>query len=424
MTTLRLIVDRRSQGSKSTVNRNRLLGRIRGYAQDALQKRIKEGNIEDINESMDVSVPRDDLMEPEFQHGSGGVRDFVLPGNKEYVRGDKLPKPKGGKGSGGGNPSADGESQDDFIFRLSPEEFLKLFFEDMELPNMEDTAMRDIKSTERSRAGLTADGVALDLLRSVMKKKMRKFGSRGRLKNQLDELEKELRRMLDERVNDSDDQMIEEVWKHIGKMKNAVSKGIKFDPSDLRFKHFELRPKQVSQAVMFMIMDVSGSMDERRKELAKRFFMLLYWFLTSKYEHVVIVPIRHTSDAEEVDQETFFYDTKSGGTVVISAMKKAKEIIDARYSPSDWNSYVAQASDGDAFDNDATETAAFIDKHLFPLIRYMVYVEVGNGSSSLSELMKAYEKAKFPKDKFGMRPVESKEDVFPALHGLFKKEVE
>lgn len=423
MTTLRLIVDRRESGSKSIVNRGRLMDRIRGYARDALQKRIKEGNIQDINDGMDVSVPRDDLLQPEFHHGPGGTRDFILPGNKEFIRGDKLPKPKSGKG-GGSDPSADGESQDDFIFRLSPEEVQQIFFEDMELPNMQDTAMKDIKSTERHRAGLTSDGVALDLLRSVAKKKMRKVGSRGRLKAQLDELEKELRRMLDERVNDSDDPLIEEMFTHIGKMKKTVARGIKFDPSDLRYKHFEQRPKQISQAVMFMLMDVSGSMDENRKDLAKRFFMLLYMFLTSKYEHVSIVPIRHTSDAEEVDQETFFYDTKSGGTVVVSAMKKTKEIIDARYAPKDWNIYVAQASDGDAFNSDGEETAAYIRSQLFPLIRYMVYVEVGNSSAHTSELMKAYEQAKFSAEQFGMQSVEHKEEVFPALHGLFKKESE
>lgn len=424
MTTLRLIVDRRPAGSKSTVNRNRLVDRVRGYARDAVEKRIREGNIEDINKPLDVSVPKDDLMQPEFHHGPGGTRDIILPGNKEFVRGHKLPKPKGGKGSGGGDPSADGESEDDFIFTLSIEEQLEIFFEGMELPNLQDTAMRDIKSTERHRAGLTSDGVALDLLRSVMKKKMRKFGSRGRLKTKLDDLEEELRRMLDERANDADDPMIEALFKQIGQMKKTVSRGVKFDPSDLRYKHFESRPKQISQAVMFMLMDVSGSMDEDRKDLAKRFFMLLYWFLTSKYEHVTIVPIRHTSDAEEVDQETFFYDTKSGGTVVLSAMEKTKEIIDERFPPNDWNIYVAQASDGDSFGADAVQTAAYIRKQLFPLIRYMAYVEVGNGSSSTSALMQAYEDAKFSHDQFGMRSVELKEDVFPALHGLFKKESE
>jgi uncharacterized sporulation protein YeaH/YhbH (DUF444 family) len=252
---------------------------------------------------------------------------------------------------------------------------------------------------------------------------MRKLGSRGHLQKKLDELEAELHHMLDERVDDSDDPMIEEMWKHIGKMKQTMSKGIKFDPSDLKYKHYENRPKQVSQAVMFCLMDVSGSMNENRKDLAKRFFMLLYWFLTSKYDHVDLVFIRHTDDAEEVDQQTFFYDTKSGGTTVLTAVQKAKEIIDARYSPNDWNIYVAQASDGDSFGHDAEETAAFITQKLLTVIRYMAYVEVDARASNLSALMKAYEGANFPSEQFGMRSVESKEDVFPALHGLFSKEI-
>lgn len=430
--TLRLIVDRRQQGGKSTVNRNRFIGRVRGYAQDALDKRIREGNIEDINEGMDVHVPKHDLSQPEFHHGQGGVRDFVLPGNKKFIRGDQLPRPEGG--GGGGKNAGTGESQDDFVFRLSPEEVLKVFFDDMQLPNMKDTAKCNVKSTERMRAGLSSDGVSLDLLRSVMKKKMRKIGTRGRLAKELEDLEEKLRRELEERdsqqgaLGDADEEdqdvdgpTIDELIARISELRKKVTRGTRFDPSDLRYKHFESRPKQIAQAVMFCLMDVSGSMDEVRKDLAKRFFMLLYWFLTSKYEHVELVFIRHTDDAEEVDQETFFHDTKSGGTVVLSAMEKVKEIITARFSPHDWNIYVAQASDGDVFGPDALKTTTFIHTMLLPLVRYMAYVEVA--VAGRSDLMKAYTAASFPEEYFGMRSIQGVDEVFPALHGLFKKEV-
>ena len=98
---------------------------------------------------------------------------------------------------------------------------------------------------------------------------------------------------------------------------------------------------------MFCLMDVSGSMTEHMKDLAKRFYMLLYVFLKRRYRHVEIVFIRHTDRAEEVDEETFFHGPASGGTLVSSALQAMHDIVRSRFRPADWNIYAAQASDGD-----------------------------------------------------------------------------
>lgn len=413
---LHLIVDRRSKGSKNVVNRNRFLDRVREYVQDGLEKRLREGGIEDIDKGMDISVRKRDLAQPEFHHGRGGVHDIVHPGNREFIRGTKIPKPKGGSGSGG-NGAGDGDGEDDFVFQLTPEEVQQIFFDDMGLPNMRDTSVTEVKGIERARAGFTVDGTALDLRRSVLNKKMRTRGLRQRMHDQLEQLEEELRRLQAETPDPETEAEIKGLLAHIAKLK----RGPRFDPSDLRYKHYENRPKLIARAVMICMMDVSGSMDEDRKDLAKRFYILLYLFLTSKYEHVELVFIRHTNDAEEVDQQTFFYDAKSGGTTVLSAVTLARKIIDARYPSDDWNIYIAQASDGDAFHGDGDETAAFIRSDLLPLVRYMTYIEVGNDAGTVSSLMRAYVAAHFPPEQFGMRSVREKEDVFPALHGLFQK---
>ena len=115
----------------------------------------------------------------------------------------------------------------------------------------------------------------------------------------------------------------------------------------MRYRRFEPQPKPVAQAVMFCLMDVSGSMTEHMKDLAKRFFALLYLFLKRRYKHVDIVFIRHTHEAREVDEETFFYSPETGGTVVSTALEEMARIVDDRYPPDDWNIYAAQASDGD-----------------------------------------------------------------------------
>ena len=105
---------------------------------------------------------------------------------------------------------------------------------------------------------------------------------------------------------------------------------------------------------MFCLMDVSGSMDEERKDIAKRFFILLYLFLTRNYERIEVVFIRHHTIAKEVDEDEFFHSRESGGTVVSSALKLMQEIIRERYPLTEWNIYAAQASDGDNWDDDSS----------------------------------------------------------------------
>jgi uncharacterized sporulation protein YeaH/YhbH (DUF444 family) len=105
---------------------------------------------------------------------------------------------------------------------------------------------------------------------------------------------------------------------------------------------------------MFCLMDVSGSMGEREKDLAKRFFMLLHLFLKRRYERLDIVFIRHTHDAQEVDEHTFFYSRQSGGTIVSTALEEMKKIVHDRYATGEWNIYAAQASDGYTQTGDAS----------------------------------------------------------------------
>src|SRR5262249_51748241 len=156
------------------------------------------------------------------------------------------------------------------------------------------------------------------------------------------------------------------------------SKAIPFiDPIDVRYNRFEPVPKPVTQAVMFCLMDVSGSMTESMKDLAKRFFMLLYLFLERRYRHVDLVFIRHTHEAKEVDEQTFFYSTETGGTVVSTALEQMRQIMQARYSPGDWNIYGAQASDGDNTAGDNERTGDLLANSVLPACQHFAYLEVG-----------------------------------------------
>src|SRR4029453_5394381 len=148
------------------------------------------------------------------------------------------------------------------------------------------------------------------------------------------------------------------------------------DPVDLRFNRFEPTPKPNAQAVMFCLMDVSGSMSESMKDLAKRFFLLLHLFLGRKCEHVDFVFARHTSQAKEVDEETFFRSQETGGTVVSTALEEMRRIVSERYPLDDWNVYAAQASDGDNYSGDSETCTRLLRDELLPLCQYFAYVEV------------------------------------------------
>ena len=134
------------------------------------------------------------------------------------------------------------------------------------------------------------------------------------------------------------------------------------DTNDLRYNLHVKRPVPTSQAVMFCLMDVSGSMDQQIKDMAKRFYLLLYMFLKRHYERTDIVFIRHHTVAKEVDEQEFFYSRETGGTVVSSALRLMKEVIDARYSPNEWNIYGAQASDGDNWNDDSPICRKLLEK--------------------------------------------------------------
>jgi len=197
------------------------------------------------------------------------------------------------------------------------------------------------------------------------------------------------------------------------------------DEPDLRYRNRVLRPEPIARAAMFCLMDVSASMDEDKKDLAKRFFTLLYLFLTRKYTEVDLVFIRHTDDAEEVDEDRFFHDTRSGGTVVLSALELAEKIRKERYA-SGWNVYAAQASDGDAFGADPARSARFLREHLLPATRYYTYLELAAPSTSerSSTLWAEYELVAESSRNFAMRRASEREQIYPVFRDLFKKETQ
>ena len=418
---LQLIDRRPSSRGKSAVNRERFLRRYKSHIQDAVKKMVGERHLADMEKGGVVHVPKKDISEPSFGFGHGGDREIVLPGNREFVVGDRIPRPQGGGGGGSGDAGGAGDSEDAFVFSLSREEFMQIFFDDLELPNLARTELGRTEKKRSIRAGFTKSGVPANLaiVRTLRQSLARRIALDGSLARESQMREAEFA------VACAAGQAHEANAIHTELERIARRRGrLPFiDEPDLRYRNRVLRPEPIARAVMFCLMDVSASMDEDKKDLAKRFFTLLYLFLTRKYGAVELVFIRHTDDAEEVDEDTFFHDTRSGGAVVFSALDLADKIRAERFAHG-WNVYVAQASDGDAFGADPARSARFLREHLLPATRYYAYLELAAPSDSqhASTLWAEYERVAEATGNFAMKRATQREQIYPVFRELFKKE--
>jgi len=413
------IIDRRLAGkNKSVGNRERFVRRYKEQIAEAVRRAVSQRDIRNIEQAESITIPRKDISEPVFHHGQGGVRDVVHPGNTEHVRGDRFQRPKGGAG-GGTQASDSGEGEDDFTFTLTKEEFMQLFFEDLALPHLLRTHIGENPEWKSRRAGYSQDGTPnnLAVVRTMRGALGRRIALTKAPHRELEVLQAQLDALLAQ--DDGTSETLAQLQRQIDTLKERIGKVPFLDPIDLRFRARTQVAVPSSQAVMFCVMDVSGSMDQARKDLAKRFFILLYLFLTRHYEKIEIVFIRHHTQAAEVSEEQFFHSTESGGTVVSSALVLLDQIIRARYPVGDWNIYVAQASDGDNFTNDSGNCRNLLVDKILPLVRYFAYVQVAEEEQNLWE---EYSQLLPLHPHFAMRKVSEPGEIYPVFRDLFKKE--
>ncbi|RZT08967.1 hypothetical protein SAMN05216319_2613 [Duganella sp. CF402] len=417
------LIDRRLQGkNKSAVNRERFLRRYKAQIKDAVGRAIKGRSITDVENGEKVSIPVKDVSEPSFGHAHGGIWEVVNPGNQEYLKGDQINRPKGGGGSGRGKAgNSDQTTEDDFIFELSREEFMNYFFEDLELPNLVKTQLTATTDFKNQRAGYNMSGTPsnIHVLRSLRGALGRRIAVGGNSRKRVIEAERELEQLLLDGVP-LQDQRVVDLKKLIHHLHTRLLAIPFIDPFDLRYTNRVKVPKPMTQAVMFCIMDVSGSMDETRKDTAKRFFILLYLFLKRVYDKIEVVFIRHHTAAAEVDEEEFFHSRESGGTVVSSALHLLDKIIDERFGAGSWNSYVAQASDGDNWDNDSVLCRQLLINTIMPKVQYYTYVEITDGPPQ--NLWEQYSQVPDHHPHFAMQKIVTPADIYPVFRELFKKQ--
>jgi uncharacterized sporulation protein YeaH/YhbH (DUF444 family) len=418
------IIDRRENPRhKSAVNQQRFLRRYRAQVREAVARAISGRKIAEADRDTSISIPARDLNEPVFSHGIGGRRQIVLPGNREYVTGDAIQRPQGGaSGAGGSGASDDAEGEDSFRFRLSREEFLDFFFEDMALPDLVKTQLAAVPHHRRVRAGYRTDGTpsSLAVVRTMRESLARRIAFAGPALARLREVNAALEALGGEDA-DPEDPSVVALLQERDALQLRIGRVPFIDTFDLRYRNRVTQPMPIAQAVMFCVMDVSGSMDESRKDLAKRFFILLHLFLKRHYDRIEIVFIRHHTSAKVVDEEEFFHSTESGGTRVSSALEMTIDEIRERFPLDRWNVYVAQASDGDNLESDSPRCCELLLSELLPMVQYMAYVEITTGEPQ--NLWVHYEQARAARPNLALGRIRDRGDIFPVLRELFAKKV-
>jgi uncharacterized sporulation protein YeaH/YhbH (DUF444 family) len=358
-----------------------------------------------------------------FHQGRGGLRHRVHPGNDHFIPHDRVERPQGG-GEGGdnsqGNASKEGEGEDEFVFQISKDEYLDLLFEDLALPNLKKNQHKQLTEFKTHRAGYTSNGVPanISVVRSLQNSLARRTVMTASKRRELRELEEVLRGL----ENAEPAQLLEEerLRKAIAELKQKIANVPFIDTFDLRYKNYERRAEPSSQAVMFCLMDVSGSMDQITKDMAKRFYILLYLFLSRTYKNVDVVYIRHHTQAKEVDEQEFFYSQETGGTIVSSALKLMDEVVQERYDPAQWNIYAAQASDGDNWADDSPLCHELLAKKILPIVRYYSYIEITRRAHQT--LWREYEDLQAKYNNFAMQPIRESQDIYPVFRELFRKQ--
>lgn len=402
------IIDRRKTNkNKSVGNRQKFIKRYKSRIKRSVDAISDTKGITDILNDRKVVIDQDEIEEPNFNFDmSTGERDVIFTGNKTLQKGDKIRKPP--KSDEDGTEGSDtGEGFDEFSFTLTKEEFLELYFSDMCLPDFIKESMKGTAKWKMKRSGYSKEGIPprLDLLKTLKQSMARRIATKFPCDN------------------------CNQTWVQEACPKcegTGIKKQRYLDDIDLRYKHFTKHPFPVKQATMILLMDISGSMGEFEKTLAKKFFLLLYLFLNKVYKHVDVIFISHTQDAQEVTEHEFFYGTETGGTIVSAGLQMVKDIIDTRINLNETNVYVSQASDGDNWPGEESRVTLLMED-LLSKVQYFAYIQTEEARRKdykarygVNDILTLYTSLGAAHRNLKAKHVSNETEVYPVLRSLFE----
>ena len=440
-----IYIDRRKAGKeKSLPNRQKLIKRIKQFIKQSNPQSIGSNGVSNSsNVSSPVKVTGNALEEPSFVYARGGDDTLVIIGNDEYNRGDEIELPDNDGSSPAAGPGDGGE--DDFIINIARDEFLELFFEDCELPNLTHEKYTEKLDNTQQHSGFSPVGnpSQLSVIRSYKQSLGRRWALMRPYKDELEELQAKLEE-VEERLKESTNEELEKeklkIVERINVLREKIAFLNSFDKADLRFRKKDAKPLKTVDAVLIMVMDISGSMDEVKKTIARRWFALLYAFIKKRYNNTELVFIAHTDKAFEMSESDFFTTRVNGGTQVSTALKLVNDIIRERYDCNQTNIYVSHASDGDNWDSDnpAVISEMIGDGGLIHKTQMFSYVEVGkqmlgnagmwysqNISTQNTSLWDAYDKVRLKLSaqtkRMTLAVIETPEECYQVFKNIFRK---
>lgn len=347
---------------------------------------LSEENIIGEGSNKKIKIPIRGLKEFQFIYGKNAPG--VGSGDGSERRGDRLGSDKGNKGKSG-TGAGDEEGEDIYETEVTIEDVLNYLIEDLELPNMDKKKFSEILSANsHKKVGYQRHGInpRLAKKRTVVEKIKRR---------------QSMKRALRE-------------FKKVDKLDRFP-----FKEEDLRYFRIKQTYKRESNAAIICVMDVSGSMDNTKKYLARSFFFVLSRFIKMKYNNVEIAFVSHSTTAKEVNENEFFHKGESGGTFISSGLNKALDIIEERYNPSLWNVYVFYLSDGDNWIED-NERAIQAGKKLCEVCNMFGYAEVLPG---VYANMKDIFDREIKLANFVSVSIRQKQELWTALKEMLSKEL-
>ena len=339
-----IFTEHKTSADRSATDRSRHKKKIEKAIREGVYNIVADESIIGKDGKKKIKIPVKGIKEFRLIHGKNETNKQVgsAPG-KNVKRGQVLRKKKPGNQPGDGNKPGNEAGEEFYEVEITLEELASYLFDNLKLPDLEKKTMKNIVSEKYKRSGY------------------RKSGIRPRLSKKKTLINKIKRKAQKKRMLKDDPSLDNERFT--------------FHNNDLAYRHIKSKPKERDNAVIFFIMDVSGSMTQSKKFIARSFFFLLYHFIRYKYDKVEIVFISHTTDAKEVREDEFFTRGSSGGTYVSSGLEKCIEIINDRYHKSAWNIYAFHGSDGDNWPDDVERSLSMI-KTLSDLSQLFCFIEI------------------------------------------------
>tara|TARA_A200000159_G_scaffold163460_1_gene189766 strand:- start:3368 stop:4561 length:1194 start_codon:yes stop_codon:yes gene_type:complete len=381
----------KTNADRSAGDRSRHRKKIEKAIKDGIHNIVAEESIIGESGKKKFKIPVRGIKEYRFVYGENGNQAVGSGNGNDLQRGQVIGKKKKGKGQGKPDKPGNEKGEEFYEVELTLEQVADYLFKDLDLPNFEKKKNAEVISKKIKRRGYRTKGIRprLDKKKSAIQR---------------------IKRMKKEEYS--------------GKRELDSDEGFSFIEKDLRYKHYKVSEKRTSSAVIFFLMDVSGSMGKTKKFLSRSFFFLLYHFIRSRYDKVEIVFVSYEAEAYEVDEKSFFERGSSGGTIASTGVKMVNEIIDSRYHPSSWNIYAFHSSDGDNWPTD-NENVTSLMSQLMPKLQFYGYCEIEPSIERMGWLKDTSLGSVFDgmiNDKLKTASITCKEDIWDAFNSFFKGE--